>query len=315
MFSPSITQQILMASLPRDQVQPPPSDRDKPSPLRIIKQSRPTSPLPTLRVAKRRGGQELSRGGRLWGDALTRCRGLLARSTPSFREVWRQGSSTSSHHRSSVSGCRGGWSDSDSEGGMNVRPVSSTATTVMEGAPFVLCPFVSVVDCFFEYGCLYDLGVAVEATGEATVVRVIQEQAFPTTIYAGSSVLLLAQIALKTKPQPRHTRQKSDELIEHLELQLGASATPQPATLLHVRVSYSHSAFPEQQLSSTTDKAAGVVSLRSRMETVAGADLAGGAEGRVLDVVGRHWGEERACAIAEMMGGWVFYTSRCRRRG
>lgn len=37
-----------------------------------------------------------------------------------------------------------------------------------------------MADRFFEFGCLYDLGVEVLPTAESTIVQVVQEQAFPT---------------------------------------------------------------------------------------------------------------------------------------
>ncbi|PHH87518.1 hypothetical protein CDD83_8746 [Cordyceps sp. RAO-2017] len=128
------------------------------------------------------------------------------------------------------------------------------------------------LDRFFEFGCLYDLSVEVSPTPGSTVIQVIQEQAFPTTIYAGSSVLLLVHIQVDAETRKRpgrsgHVRQQSDELMEDLELQLGSSV----AGYMQVRVSYSHSAFPEH--ATPEADTGGVLSLRSRLETTATASL------------------------------------------
>ncbi|PFH60948.1 hypothetical protein XA68_18523 [Ophiocordyceps unilateralis] len=340
------------SSPPHAEFHTPPSEaapRDKPSPLRIVKRAEQKSPFETtttaaaamvpLKVAKRRSVEadsslrtdSLGRrgGGRIWGDALMRCRGLLARSTPSFREAWRHGA-----HRG-TSGCRAAWSDSDSDEAScdsdrrlsYARPVSTPASRASpslvgeNGSPSVLCPCIAVTseaagdgsiwaavevsgraDRFFEYGCLYDLSVAIEPTPGSTIVRVIQEQAFPTTIYAGSSVLLVVHVQTKARKAKRrnHVREKSDELMEDLELQLGSGSG---SGFMNVRVSYSHSAFPEHK----ANVAGGVLGLRSRMETTAGATLSrrqGGSSPRVLPLVHRHWGADRAVSIRALMQTW-----------
>ncbi|RDA84689.1 hypothetical protein CP532_2773 [Ophiocordyceps camponoti-leonardi (nom. inval.)] len=388
-------------------------NRDKPSPLRIVKRGKSTKMTTTtttkwshhqhegpfskvpLKIAKRRGrvdkaeagyegnarpttatATEMSRGARIWGDTLMRCRGLLTKSTPSFREAWKHGA-----QRGTSSSCSGGaWSDSDSGDEedsspssfhtrrrmmmMMSRPVAMVPTTTTTtpspsssmGAcpPSVLCPCIAVtseavgegrsssiwaavevsgrlssipssrsssnhstnrasfiahpLDRFFEYGCLYDLTVDIEPTPGWTIVQIIQEQAFPTTIYAGSSLLLIVHVQRKTQSQGRrlrhqqqqhqHTRQNSDDLMEDLELQLGTSV------FMNVRVRYSHSAFPEHH-----NKAEGVLGMRSRMETMAGASLGrpcqqaamGLRNDHLLSLVQRHWGADKTVSIKSLM--------------
>ncbi|KAG6008376.1 hypothetical protein E4U21_004580 [Claviceps maximensis] len=126
------------------------------------------------------------------------------------------------------------------------------------------------IDRYFDFGCLYDLTAEVQSTQDATVVEVIQEQSWPTTIYAGTSVLLIVHLRLhgtNDKGAQGHSRCRSEELIEELELQLGDTRTQ----LLHVKISYLHSAFPTiDNARSTKD---GLCHLESRMETTATAAL------------------------------------------
>uniref|UniRef100_A0A8H7TTL0 Uncharacterized protein n=1 Tax=Bionectria ochroleuca TaxID=29856 RepID=A0A8H7TTL0_BIOOC len=113
------------------------------------------------------------------------------------------------------------------------------------------------LDRFFEFGCLYDLSVEVLPAAQTTVVQVLREQTFPTTIYAGSSILLLAEIRIDTdqkclqRPVQGHVRQKSEELIEDLEIQLGSSQF----NYMHVKVSYAHSSEASNGLVPVVTKA------------------------------------------------------------
>ncbi|RCI09566.1 hypothetical protein L249_4049 [Ophiocordyceps polyrhachis-furcata BCC 54312] len=176
-------------------------------------------------------------------------------------------------------------------------------------------------DRFFEYGCLYDLTVDIEPTPGWTMVQTIQEQAFPTkkranikvsTIYAGSSLLLVVHVQRKTQgrrrrqqQQQQHARQNSDDLMEDLELQLGTSV------FMNVRVRYSHSAFPEHH-----NKAEGVLGMRSRMETTAAASLSRPCQEatstghdnnhhhhhhHLLSLVQRHWGADKTVSVKSLI--------------
>ncbi|POR37641.1 Uncharacterized protein TPAR_02161 [Tolypocladium paradoxum] len=169
-------------------------------------------------------------------------------------------------------------------------------------------------DRFFEFGCLYDLTVDILPASGTTIVQVLQEQAFPTTIYAGSSVFLLAHIRIDPERARRrsghgHVRQKSDELMEDLELQLGSSMVG----YMHIRVSYSHSAFPEY--SSAEAATAGLAGLRSRLETTATATLKQHnalslwsprpetSQNQLLQLIERHWGADKAMSVKEQIMG------------
>ncbi|PHH71205.1 hypothetical protein CDD82_6679 [Ophiocordyceps australis] len=170
------------------------------------------------------------------------------------------------------------------------------------------------LDRFFEFGCLYDLTVQVLPTAGTRVVAIMQEQAFPTTIYAGSSVFLLAHLEIdldthRRRSGTKHVRQKSDELIEDLELELGSSV----AGYMRVHVSYSHSAFPEYS-GSGAHTVGGVFALRSRLETAATATLKSRRplslwsprpeylQAHVLSLVERHWGVDKALSVKRQMG-------------
>jgi hypothetical protein len=96
-----------------------------------------------------------------------------------------------------------------------------------------------------------------------------------------------------------HLRQRSDELIEDLELQLGTSQFP----YMDIRVLYSHSAFPAQDC---LEAVAGVVSVHSRMTTTAVASLKrqndrspwsprlDSTPNILFPLIEAHWGVEKA---------------------
>ena len=99
--------------------------------------------------------------------------------------------------------------------------------------------------------------------------------------------------------QSHHVRQKSDELIEDLEVQLGTSQI----SYMRIKVTYSHSAFPQYHF---RPRMTGVTSLQSRMETLAIASLKrhdtmslwsphpAPAPNPLFSLIERHWGEEKA---------------------
>lgn len=97
--------------------------------------------------------------------------------------------------------------------------------------------------------------------------------------------------------------------MEDLELELGSSAVG----FMHIRVSYSHSAFPEQ--TAAEPDAAGVFGLRSRLETTATASLVKRdadsmwsprpepLQSHILPLVQRHWGLEKAMSMKRLIMG------------
>ncbi|CAH0048788.1 unnamed protein product [Clonostachys solani] len=161
------------------------------------------------------------------------------------------------------------------------------------------------LDRFFEFGCLYDLSVEVLPAAQTTVIQVLREQTFPTTIYAGSSILLLAEIRIDAdqkclqRPVQGHVRQKSEELIEDLEIQLGSSQF----NYMHVKVSYAHSVFPESDGSET-----GISNMHSRLETVATASLKPGQEALGWQQSKRSNGENASYKVMPKKGRQIQFT-------
>lgn len=115
-------------------------------------------------------------------------------------------------------------------------------------------------------------------------------------------MLAQVQLGLDDSPSPRrntHVRQKSDELIEDLEIQLGSSQV----TYMQIKVSYAHSAFPQHAHS---DAMTGVSSMSSRMETIATASLKqhntlspwsprpAPSPNPLFPLIERHWGADKA---------------------
>lgn len=130
------------------------------------------------------------------------------------------------------------------------------------------------------------------------------DECITSTIYAGSSILLLIEVEVHESEgwQPcrsHHVRQKSDELIEDLEIQLGTSQI----SYMQIKATYSHSAFPQYHF---RPEMTGVTSLQSRMETLATASLKrhntlslwsphpAPAPNPLFSLIERHWGEEKA---------------------
>ncbi|KAG6234183.1 hypothetical protein E4U26_005919 [Claviceps purpurea] len=163
------------------------------------------------------------------------------------------------------------------------------------------------IDRFFDFGCLYDLTAEVHSTQDATVVEVIQEQSWPTTIYAGTSVLLIVHLQLNTADDQGawgHSRCRSEELMDELELQLGDVQTQ----LMSVKISYLHSAFPKINNPCSTED--GLCHLESRMETTATAALVrncgssvwasrnrASTQSSLFPLMVQHWGDEKALEV------------------
>ncbi|KAG6301472.1 hypothetical protein E4U09_005201 [Claviceps aff. purpurea] len=163
------------------------------------------------------------------------------------------------------------------------------------------------IDRYFDFGCLYDLTAEVHSTQDATVVEVIQEQSWPTTIYAGTSVLLIVHLQLNTADNQGawgHSRCRSEELMDELELQLGDVQTQ----LMSVKISYLHSAFPKINNPCSTED--GLCHLESRMETTATAALVrncsssvwasrnrASTQSSLFPLMVQHWGDEKALEV------------------
>lgn len=133
-----------------------------------------------------------------------------------------------------------------------------------------------------------------------------------STLFAGSSILLLVQVELQPRvalASPRqhiHTRQMSEELMEDLQLQLGDSAMD----YLSIQVSYSHSAFPFQRGAAGATE---VSILQTRLVTAAEATIKLHnlvspwsphpipARDRLLSAIESHWGGQKASEFMQQV--------------
>ncbi|PTB45419.1 hypothetical protein M441DRAFT_130021 [Trichoderma asperellum CBS 433.97] len=167
-------------------------------------------------------------------------------------------------------------------------------------------------DTFLKFGCLYDLTIDVLPTTQSSIVQTRCRQAFPATMFVGSSVLLLVQVVLQPKtalPSPRqhkHSRQTSEELMEDLQLQLGDSIME----YMSIHVSYSHSAFPLQRAATGATE---VFTLQTRLVTKAEATIKLHnvlspwsphpipTRDRLFSVIESHWGPQKASEIMQQI--------------
>ncbi|KAL6881063.1 hypothetical protein J3F83DRAFT_720903 [Trichoderma novae-zelandiae] len=166
-------------------------------------------------------------------------------------------------------------------------------------------------DAVSKFGCLYDLVVDILPTPQSSILQIIRQQEFPATMSVGSSVLLLVHAVCQSRMassfprQHKHLRQRSEELMEDLEMQLGNSFMP----YMHVHVTYSHSAFPCHLASEGVEAS----SLHTKLRTAAEATIKlhnalspwsphpGMAKGRLLPFVRRHWGAQKASEVMQQM--------------
>ncbi|KAK2063513.1 hypothetical protein LY76DRAFT_612898 [Colletotrichum caudatum] len=112
-------------------------------------------------------------------------------------------------------------------------------------------------------GCIHSMSIQVIPTGNNRILDVIRDDPIPTTLGNNEMILLLVHVLLD-RPHPRkqagHVRQRSDELIEDLQYQLGDSWLD----YVRVVVKYNHSAFP---LQSRCEAVNGVVEMGTKLET------------------------------------------------
>ncbi|KAG5971659.1 hypothetical protein E4U58_007270 [Claviceps cyperi] len=257
------------------------------SPRRIAKNTGAYILSPRI-VITAHNGETLGENTRVWA-AVEICRKLSQISSSSSSAM---ASSSFSSSTTTIPPCSTG-AEEDTQGGRQ----SSGGTFVDHK-----------IDRFFDFGCLYDLTAEVHSTQDATVVEVIQEQSWPTTIYAGTSVLLIVHLQLNAadKQDARgRSRCRSEELMDELELQLGDVQTQ----LMSVKISYLHSAFPKINNPCSTED--GLCHLESRMETTATAALVrncGGSsvwasrnrestQGSLFPLMVQHWGDEKALEV------------------
>ncbi|KAL7916092.1 hypothetical protein GGI35DRAFT_18957 [Trichoderma velutinum] len=172
-------------------------------------------------------------------------------------------------------------------------------------------------DTYLRFGYLYDLTVDILPTSKSSLLQTTCQQQFPITMFAGSSVLLLVHVACQLQlessssfssvlKQHKHIRQRSDELMEDLQLQLGDSLM----TYMSIHVSYSHSAFPSKSASvgavelssihtklSTTAEAA--IKLHNALSPWSSHPIP--VKNRLLPLIECHWGPQKASEAMRQM--------------
>ncbi|KAK2046472.1 hypothetical protein LZ31DRAFT_462273, partial [Colletotrichum somersetense] len=112
-------------------------------------------------------------------------------------------------------------------------------------------------------GCIHSMSIQVIPTGNNRILDVIRDDPIPTSLGNNEMILLLVHVLLD-RPHPKkqagHVRQRSDELIEDLQYQLGDSWLD----YVRVVVKYNYSAFP---LQSRCEAVNGVVEMGTKLET------------------------------------------------
>ncbi|KAH6856594.1 hypothetical protein B0I37DRAFT_79263 [Chaetomium sp. MPI-CAGE-AT-0009] len=166
-----------------------------------------------------------------------------------------------------------------------------------------------------QYGFLYNVSTELLPAGKSTIVEVLDDKACATVLYPGSRLLLIAHIRLGPAARYRsrtHVRQKSDDLIEDLEHELGGTVTE----YLRVRVSYCHSGFPQRHRQTTaavsTTASDGIASIQTTIQTTATATIkrhnstspwspppCTPRPNPLFEVIASHWGNENAHAVMQ----------------
>nr|XP_036588381.1 ubiquitin-conjugating enzyme [Colletotrichum truncatum]KAF6799754.1 ubiquitin-conjugating enzyme [Colletotrichum truncatum] len=119
-----------------------------------------------------------------------------------------------------------------------------------------------------RYGRMYDINVQFIPLGNNRILNIVQEnKPAPSIISLEVKVLILVHIHFEPQspapfPANGHLRQRSDELIDDLENQLGGSIIE----YLRIVVTYKHSAFPRYN---EPDKVDGVADVGTKLETSA----------------------------------------------
>ncbi|KAK2613635.1 hypothetical protein N8I77_000535 [Diaporthe amygdali] len=110
-------------------------------------------------------------------------------------------------------------------------------------------------------GCLCDIEVDIEPAANSVVLEVVENFSAPTSLSAGSKILVLVNVELGIVNHSRirrHIRSHSDDLMEDLEDQLGSAQ----CEYLTVSLTYQHSAFAPGFSANT-----GVIRAQTKMRT------------------------------------------------
>ncbi|ETR97769.1 hypothetical protein M419DRAFT_90600 [Trichoderma reesei RUT C-30] len=175
------------------------------------------------------------------------------------------------------------------------------------GPEMVAC---SEGDTASKFGYLYDVIVDALPMPQSLILQIIRQQDSPATMFVGSSMLLLVHVLCRpgvasSSPRHKHLRQRSEELMEDLEMQLGDIFIP----FLNIQVTYSHSAFPCHLASAGAEMSSIHTKLRTTAEATVKLHNALSpwspqpvmAKGRLLPLMRRHWGAQRASEVMEQM--------------
>ncbi|KAL2153238.1 hypothetical protein VTH82DRAFT_4393 [Thermothelomyces myriococcoides] len=165
---------------------------------------------------------------------------------------------------------------------------------------------------------LYDVSLELLPLPKSTVVEVVGDKACPKILHPESRLLFVAQIRLEPAgrhgPRTNHVRQKSDDLIEDLEVELGGIITE----YLEVRVTYRHSGYPQRhsRLASVPTSSGpgpdGLSRIQTTIQTTATASIrrhnsasrwsplpCTARPNRLFEVVASHWGVDKAHAVMQ----------------
>ncbi|KAK4039035.1 hypothetical protein C8A01DRAFT_37010 [Parachaetomium inaequale] len=166
-----------------------------------------------------------------------------------------------------------------------------------------------------RYGFLYDVSTELLPAGKSTIIEVLDDKACAKILHPGSRLLFVAHVRLEpaARRRPRtHVRQKSDDLIEDLEHELGGTVTE----YLQVRVAYRHSGFPQihKQTAGAVGTTApdGISTVQTIIQTTATAAIKRHNSASpwspppslprpnpLFEVIASHWGVDNAHAVMQ----------------
>ncbi|KAL2159010.1 hypothetical protein VTH06DRAFT_3041 [Thermothelomyces fergusii] len=164
---------------------------------------------------------------------------------------------------------------------------------------------------------LCDVALELLPLSESTVVEVLGDRACPKILHPESRLLFVAQIRLGPVAhhgrRTNHVRQKSDDLIEDLEAQLGGIVTE----YLEIRVTYRHPGYPQRHSRLASVLAGspghdGLSGIQTTIQTTATASIrrhntasrwsplpCTPRPNRLFEVVASHWGADKAHAVMQ----------------
>ncbi|KAJ2903752.1 hypothetical protein MKZ38_009404 [Zalerion maritima] len=168
------------------------------------------------------------------------------------------------------------------------------------------------------YGHLYDLKIDILPTKHSSVLEIIGNSGTSRTLHLNSRILVLAHISLSSSLPPDLSlplRHRSEELMADLEFHLGSIRTE----YLLVRLTYSHSAFPNINNTAITD---GVAIVNNKIITIATAVVKrhnssslwspppAPVPNPLFEIISSHWGSVRTADLIGRIAGHSRSTPR-----